>query len=367
LEHSTSVLSPKHVTMAEALAAAGYDTIAFSANPAFVTPRLGLAQGFDSFVVLHGAPEARKRDDAPTAAAFRKAPEPGTPADKVTNAVLAWLARRRGNAPFFAYVHYFDPHSDYDPPAAYAHRFGVDPASPIAAGQDALFRRPGALTPEELATLVALYDAEIAFTDTEIGRLLDGLAAQTRTPTLVVVTSDHGEEFNEHGGLQHGGTLYEEQLRVPLIFAHAGMAAGAVVDDAVSLVDLWPTIAARVGLRHPLTIAGRSGRNVLETRERGLEPTFADLARREEAHAVVVDPWKLIVSKAGTGGLYDLDRDPGERRDLAAADTARATLLQTALATRNATAAPVRAALPPASVRLSGRQRAQLQALGYLE
>src|SRR5205085_1198886 len=167
-------------------------TVALSANPAFVTPRQGLAGGFERFDVLHGpVAETRTRGAVPANGDFSLWVREATAAD-LTNAALDWLRTRDAARPYFLYLHYFDPHAAYTPPDDFARRFGVDPDSALAgiAQWDPLLA-PEAPSPDVLATLMALYDAEIAATDAAIGRLLDGMPDSYKTNTIVVVTADH--------------------------------------------------------------------------------------------------------------------------------------------------------------------------------
>jgi arylsulfatase A-like enzyme len=369
LEQSESALADERPTIAEAFRDAGYDTIAFSANPAYVTPVSGLGQGFARFDVLHGKRMPRNARGNVAAGDPRLLTrfEQATAKD-VTDAVLRWLDGRASALPFFAYVHYFDPHAGYFPPPEYARRFGVAPDAPLATkDQQHMLVRPGLPSADEFATLIGLYDGEIAFTDAEIARLLAALPRAR--PTLIVVTSDHGEEFGEHGGLQHGRTLFDEQLKIPLIMAGAGLPAGTVVDEPASLVDLWPTIAALVGRKDASAPEGIAGRDLLTAARTRTAPEFADLATAGGIHrrAVILGDWKLVVAIDDKVSLYDLAADAGERRDLATpAEQARVASLQRALAVRDGEALTARAAAPPVTIDLTPGRRERLKALGYL-
>jgi arylsulfatase A-like enzyme len=371
LERYTSALSPALVTMAEGFREAGYETAAFSANPAAVVPEVGFGQGFGRFDVLHG-PEVGPTEGLDVV--------PGDPllktrvlvatADVVTDAALAWI-RTHARAPFFAYVHYFDPHAGYFPPPEYAARFGVAPHAPMAgkAQWPVIARRRVPLFPGVLTTLVALYDGEIAFTDAEVGRLLAGVGDAVRSPTLLVVTADHGEEFGEHGGLQHGYMLWEEQLHVPLILAGAGVPSHGVVETPVSLVDLWPTIADLTGLEAVPDAAVRSWRGLIAGRPGGpAPPLYADLESDGGAHtrAEMDGRWKLLRNTDGTVSLYDLAADPAERHDLRVREPERARALAERLQARDAAARVARAHAEPGAVPLSAARRARLKALGYI-
>jgi len=380
VELNTSSIASDLPTMPEAFRGAGYVTGAVSANPAFVTPLQGMAQGFDHFIVLHGPPAKRATsiNTAPADPWLRSSVRVAT-ADRVTAAALHWIAgHSSGPAPFFLYVHYFDPHAAYFPPTKYAARFGVAPDHPLfGAAQWPLLLAPEApASAEDLATLVALYDGEIAFTDAAIGRLLEGIRARSTRPTMVVLTGDHGEEFGDHGGVQHGRTLWDELLRVPLVVAGPGIPHGSVVTAPVSLVSLWPTLAELTDVRPPTPT--RPDAPSLAGLLRGTAPPrapqrlFADLEARfprdrlVHRHAVVFGSWKLTVGADRRANLYDLETDPGEHRDLVAAEHGRERLLQTFLRVHNTAASAARAAVPPATITLTPERRDRLKALGYL-
>ena len=175
------------------------------------------------------------------------------------------------------------------------------------------------MTEEDRQFLVARYDAEIRFTDDTLRELFDEL--ETRgffEDALVVVTSDHGEEFAEHGSLLHQGYLYEELLRVPLILQGERVPPGRVESGLVSSIDIAPTILAYAGLPVPDAMAGRDllGERVVP------RPVFAQYGPRR--YALRTDRWKLIEDRLRDRiELYDLEADPGETRNLAGEEPER--------------------------------------------
>jgi arylsulfatase A-like enzyme len=378
LQANDDVLADGLTTLAERFAANGYATAGFSANAAFVTAEQGFAQGFDEFRVLHGEalPVTSKEDKIPLDPFWKKWAKVAS-ADLVTDAGIAWLGTRSAGAPYFLYLHYFDPHAGYFPPPPFRERMGVAADGPLVGAAQWDFwivsTKFGA-SPEQLTALRALYDGEIAFVDDEIGRLVTTLQQRGDDP-LIVVTSDHGEEFGEHGGLQHGATLFEEQLRIPLIVTGPRIPRGAVVDTPVSLVGLAATLGELAGLAGAATpppqpsFAGLIGRSPPGGDRDGdgrRAPMFADLGSVKARHrdAVVDGPWKMIRS-ATERHLYDLDADPGETRDLAATSTSDGDRLATMLDDRARVAASIRIA--PDTVPDSALRRARLKALGYAE
>jgi arylsulfatase A-like enzyme len=367
-ERLVSVLSDQQVTAAEMLAAAGYETVAFSANVSLVIPESGFGQGFERFDVLEAregngtaADPVAVRDGTNRAALAARA-------DELTDAVLAWVTSRpQSTRPFFLYVHYFDPHASYSPPAAYAAKFGVQPNDPLLApGQGAITFANKVPEARELATLQALYDAEIAFTDHELGRLFDRLGL---ADAVTIVTADHGEEFGDHGGMLHGKTLFEEMLHVPLIVAGGGLPAGRVVDAPVSLVSIFPTLGELAKATLP---AGLPSRSLVATLRGGApapEMIFADLAPAGAAHraAVIDDSWKLILNRGFVPLLFDLASDPGETKNRNQGEGARTMALQKGLGEHNKAGFRARAAAPPVQRALDADRRERLRQLGYVE
>jgi len=336
-------------TLAEHAEAAGISTVGVSASP-LVSRATNLARGFETFVEFSWD---RARHDWP-------------PAGEVNARFLAWLERNRGLR-FLAYLHYMDPHDPYTPPAALRPPppAGVRPA--VAAGQaDLLARRlaDAPLSAVEVEHLRRLYDAEIRAWDADLGTLLDALAQRgVADSTIVVLTADHGEEFQEHGRLKHRVHLYDELLHVPLVIAGPGVRPGRVAEQAQG-IDLFPTLAGLLGAAPPrglpgrdLLAAGADAPAISET----LYGIMPDGATTPIVSLRTAD-WKLIHAPAlGRYELYDLRRDPAEREDRFASAAEGA-----ALAARLAeweTAAPA----PP---RAEGHDPAlgeKLRALGYVD
>jgi arylsulfatase A-like enzyme len=225
-------------TLAQRMRHAGYATAAF-VNVLWCSPEIsGLDQGFDHY-------DYRETDESNRGSRSAAA---------TTDAVLSWI-EGAGDRPFFAVVHYFDPHLTYDPPVPYDAIYdrgpgphiprGFGSASQVFAIRDGSIR----LSPGQRDSLVARYDGEVRFTDEEFGRLREGLAHRGLwDDTLVVVVADHGEEFWEHGGFEHGHSHHRELLRVPLIVRRPDGPAGQVVVDRVRQLDIAPTILGFAGV-----------------------------------------------------------------------------------------------------------------------
>jgi arylsulfatase A-like enzyme len=236
---NTLELSDKLDTLAERMAEAGYFTGAISDN-LLITPRNGFDQGFRTFL------------SKPEHVAARKSAA-------VTTDAMAWL-EAHGECPFFLYLHFMDPHSDYRPPTPYRPRLpedGPDIRRFVRQGRGGKtadlrqhnrnFRLSGA----EQAHLLDLYDGEIAANDFQLGRLLAFLRQRGLADrTAVIFLADHGEEFDDHGKYSHATSLYEEMVHVPLIIrlpAGEPVAGPRVEHALVRITDLAPTVLALAG------------------------------------------------------------------------------------------------------------------------
>jgi choline-sulfatase len=345
-------------TLAETLQGAGWATAAV-VNVDFLDEPFGLSQGVADLDASWSESNLEVRDAAAT-----------------TEAALAWLDARPAGAPFFLLAHYFDPHAVYSPPPRYRRQF-AGPLDRDSAGfvfgtrEQMLLLRAGKLELPDglLERAKGLYDAELAFLDAELGRLFDGLEERgLARETLVVVTADHGEEFGEHGGFEHGHTLFQELLHVPLLMRLPGLIpAGEVVAPQVGLIDVAPTICDLAGVEVPRSFNGRSLRSVLAGEPVSASPVLA--------HGNFWGPaltswssgrWKLVLTPEGRGQraqLYDLESDPREERDLAQELPDRVAELRGELERALAEGAGPGTGT---AVQLTPEERQRLEALGYL-
>jgi arylsulfatase A-like enzyme len=257
-------------------------------------------------------------------------------AETVTEDALAWIDAN-SDGPFFAFVHYFDPHLSYSPPQPFDTRFDPDYSGRIGRAFD-LTEFPGTRTNnfEELRVLtdadwnhiVSLYDGEIAYTDQAVAALIEGLEERgLRDNTLLVFLSDHGEEFFEHEGFEHGHTLYNELLKVPLILSLPGVIPqGKRIEQPVRLLDVMPTALDVMGIPPGTHVEGVSlepliaGKELSGTRS-SLHPhhvSFAEaMLHGPEQKSLISHPWKLIYTMhSGERSLFNLDADPGETENL---------------------------------------------------
>jgi arylsulfatase A-like enzyme len=270
--------------------------------------------------------------------------------------------------PIFAFFHTYEVHSPYRSPPEYDGLFGAEECR-VATTSEALLELVGTagkvLDESDFDCIATHYDRGIRYTDDTLRRLADDLGAMGFLDNaLVIITADHGEEFGDHGGLLHGGTLFEELLHVPLIVWRSGMAEGRVDHSLASTIDLAPTILAAAGLEPPPIMEGR---DLL-----GANPTHLDHQRvfsqyGTTLYGVRTHDHKLIV-RGGWGNptLFDLENDPGERRNVAADHPELAAEL---LAELNEwrEARPRLEDLTSETVELSPEQIEQLEALGYTQ
>ena len=308
-------------TLAAALRGAGYRTAAFI-GAYVLDPRFGLAQGFETY----DAEIARRDDLAGELEAER-------PAEIVAGRALAWLDGLPPDAPFFLWVHLYDPHAPYAPPAGWTERAGGH-----------------------------AYDGEVAYADSQLGRLLDAVATRGATDrTLVVVAGDHGESLGDHGEPTHGLLVYEKAVAIPLVIAGAGVPR-AVRRDGVSLVDVVPTVTSLLRLGG---FEGTDGRDLFAPgaesadAEIYLETDYPATAGFARLRALVSGRWKYI------GGperpeLYDLASDPGEQADVS---VARRSVTDGMAARVNAIGAVT---TPSTAAPRSAEVAERLRALGYV-
>jgi arylsulfatase A-like enzyme len=300
------LLADPIVTWAEEAAQAGVTTVGISANP-LVSRATNMTQGFETFVEL---PWSAKGMNWATATA-------------VNRTFLRWLERNRSYR-FVAYLHYMEPHDPYTPPVTWSRELPADIAPALARGwirdtANQINWHGGALLPaDQIAYLRRLYDGEIHAWDTALSELLAALAELgVRDHTVLVITADHGEEFQEHGHLAHGGHLYEESIHVPLVIAGPGIAPGRR-SEQVQGIDLFPTLAGIVGIPTAPGLAGHDllaqpiARPAIIETGRGIAPDGSPMP----LVAVRDGGWKLIQAPAlGRAELYDVRRDPGEHDD----------------------------------------------------
>jgi arylsulfatase A-like enzyme len=322
-------LAGQHETLAEAFRRQGYATAAFVSSWV-LDPRFGWSQGFDVYDATFPDEGATmdKADAYPGAIwVGRKFRGLDRRAVETTLAAERWL--RDAPEPFFLFVHYFDPHRPYVPPPSFAQRVRDVPF-------DVSGRHFPGLSPHALLGVARGYQAEVLYLDDSLGELLAAVDARTDVErTLVVMTADHGEGLGDHGWLEHGVNLHDEQLHVPLVFRWRGrLPAGRRIETPLSVRVVAPTIAdlAWLGEFEP-----PGGRSIAEDLRAGREPESLPVFAQRRPHratdeipedvlkllgpagrtlAVRHGRWKLIRSEGAPPELYDVESDPDETRNV---------------------------------------------------
>ncbi len=325
-------VSDERETLAEVFADAGYSTAAFTEN-GFVSSRWGFAQGFDLYDdgsnLIQGSSFAGRAENT-----FGRA--------------IDWLAQK-SDAPVFLFIHSYQVHIPYSPPpreisrlsarrlhryqGRYSLRFDVSSIGAFNAGDLEL-------TPLERRQVELLYDAEVRSLDAQVGRLDRAIHQMgIEDETLLVLFSDHGEEFFEHGYLGHGSSLHQQALHVPVILRNrGGLPSGKRIPEVAGLIDLGPTlvelagIASRFETNSSVSLAGVAlneqpgrkvrpvvserflGKDACAQQQKGKPLTTCapmEVAIRDGEHTFIYDP------SSDVARLYNVSRDPREQRDLA--------------------------------------------------
>lgn len=304
------------------------------------------------------------------------------PAGLITTKALDFI--RDGDGPWFLYAHYIDPHAGYDPPEPHRSAFGPLPEMTPEEVEwlddnnyhtgyymdrfkyDVEFiqeRQYGEFSDSAKEAIRQLYDGECRYTDAELKRLIEAVQAEY-PQTLIVITSDHGEEFWEHGSIGHAKTVYEELSNVPLIVVGPGVAP-TVVESPVSTLDITPTVARYLGTEfNPLAqgsdlLTPRSATAPAYTSTKGSIPEF-----KLDAASVVEWPFKLVEDrKRGWTRLFDLVADPGEKTDISESNPDMKSKLETALAAHKTS---VEKGTAVETTAVSEEEMKALESLGYV-
>ncbi len=339
---------------AEIFRANGYRTAAVSASPVVRrtptrhNPEGGFDAGFEAFV------EDCLREDAAC----------------VNRAALGLIDEME--RPFFLYLHYMEPHAPYRPPPSYRRRFARDATrggfvaegNPKPIGRMLYGRGPEVtLDDADWQHLIDLYDDEIRYFDERFQGLLEALEQRDLTRnTLIVLASDHGENFRDHGHVEHCRDLFDSEIKTPLVIHVPGAGSSRRISLPVQNLDVVPTLVDLLGLdAGGARFDGRSLRPAIEGEALPAAPV---LASWNTTRSLVSGPYKVLVdAEAGRVEVYDLSADPGESRDLGARERTLARHLG-ALLEREFERAGLDVALDPESARaLEDR----LRELGYLE
>ncbi|UCH78130.1 MAG: sulfatase [Candidatus Coatesbacteria bacterium] len=347
-------------TLAQAFRAAGYDTAALVGNR--LLDRFSpIVDGFDDYRYWHWSPLLRALGFYHTnwygpamRTLLQQRLSPATSRELTVQ--FGRYLKRKHRRPYFLWVHYMDPHTPYSPPAGY-----------YLPGDERYIREYYPKMKSRRFAHHRLYEGECAFVDDLLEpMILPTLAADDNT--IVVITSDHGEEFWEHGNFDHGKSVYEPAVRVPLIISVPGVAPARLATP-VSHVDLAPTLLSLAGLEIPAAMQGRPFPVALGP-EAGTpvfvgSPFTPPRSRETRADALVAWPYKFIVNHEDMsrgGDLYDLAADAGERHPLSHNETT--SLLRVRIQRwKHDTESRRPSVLPEAE----GASEADLRALGYIQ
>ncbi|MDH3214183.1 MAG: sulfatase [Gemmatimonadota bacterium] len=339
--------------LAEILSESGYSTAAFVGS-AVLDGFYGLDQGFDVYDDEFGTDPSLEQEQ-------RRA-------ESVARPAISWLAR--AEAPYFVWVHLFDPHGPYDPPSPYDHDYYEgDPRSPEHRSMENIplvfYQNLQGIT--DIRYPLAQYKGEIGYTDQGIGSILDAIDDRDDAAgTLVVMTADHGESLGEDQYyFDHGETLHDACMRVPLLVRAPWRGAGKVVRGPVSLVDLLPTVLSLLGLVAPGDTEGQDLTPYLDSgtvpdRMVFFETYLPTLSRRSPLFGVQTAEWKTI-GNAGHAALFHHPSDPRETVNLASQNTNKLNELRAVLV-RYANTRPTSGEM----IQPSDEQLEKLRALGYV-
>jgi arylsulfatase A-like enzyme len=313
-------------SLATRLTRSGYQSMAVI-NSHNLSERYGLDQGFESFNYVSEWDNEKSR--------ARRLTNKG---NELADRALQWIDAR-DERPFFLFLHSYDVHTDFAAKKRYVKMFAGAYGGRFNGSTNQLVdvrNKKLALAASDSEHLVDLYDAEIRQMDEMIKRILDyleqsGLAKNT----YVVLVSDHGEEFMEHGSVLHGRTYFEEVIRIPMLIRGPGVPAGERIDEPVSLVDITPTVLSLLGLSEDPSLDGADlspfwrdpsnaprGRFLFAEADHRIQVNGK--ARDDIIRMVRVGQHKLIYDRAREQkALYDLAVDPNETSDLSQANGSR--------------------------------------------
>lgn len=288
----------------------------------------------------------------------------------VTDMAIDWISSRDGDDPSFLWVHYMDVHHPYVPPAEHQMAFRDEPIEEREAIKlrRKMIEEPDAITDDELAKLIDLYDAEIRYADAEIGRLVAAAVDTWGEDTATLVTSDHGEEFREHGGFSHHATFYDEVIHVPFVLNRTDeKEANRRCDELVGLLDVSPTLVDAAGLEVPTNWYGKSLLEMLDGQGWPRDEIIGDWKNTdtgEERFCVRSHDWKYIVTDEREY-LYSLADDPNETENVLSSHPDVAASMQDVLAEHRREVEDTR--LDLGAVEMEEGIKERLRDLGYQE
>jgi arylsulfatase A-like enzyme len=348
-------LSDQATTLAEYLKTRDYRTAAFSATPNN-SRALGTDQGYDDFVESWKV-VARKDSIDPFL---------------LSGLAVRWLAEHGDESPLHLQLHFVPPHAPYKPAPDFDlftdpdYQGRCDGRNETLAALDSSKFLP---TPKDLAHVIALYDGNLRAADAAVSQVLQALRRRRRWKnTVVLIVSDHGEAFLEHGRMGHNSTAFDEMLRVPFILRLPRPVDSTApnLDGLVTLADIVPTLLSTAGIEAE---PGLAGVNLLGSAVPGSPPPRSGFVIRTTGrpplYAFRTAQWKLMLSGSGLGALFDLADDPKERRDLSLENRAVFAGLGRSLTRRLAVQPRFEPVINPD--KLPDQDVEMLKALGYVQ
>ena len=301
-----NIFSDELTTLTEILNTHGYTTFGVASNH-HLSEKFGFARGFDYFKYL-----------------------PSLPAQFVNKAIYSWESEIKRSDKFFLWIHYYDPHNPYAPRTPWIEHY----TSKELTKKLKLYQKPMRSLeqlipqlkkyPQALSNLIALYDSEINYVDYFIGLLMQKFELDKNT--LIVITSDHGEEFLEHGYLCHAHKLYQESIKIPLIIQFPNRTKKETFEKHINLIDIMPNILHILDINPPEHILGKSfwekkgllwwaKHKLLKSQK--INYNFSELDRNSILKTIMTSEWKYIYNyKDKTEQLYNIKADPLESNNL---------------------------------------------------
>ena len=330
-------------TMAELLSVVGYETAGFSANPHFGISPWGLGRGFQTYTdateaLGYSFDASRLGHDLVEPLSeewFHRSRFNEFSAHQLNEQIYYWFARR-SDRPFFLLVHYDDAHDSYEVPSPYDHIYGPVSEDAKRLLPEAKYSRVR-LTAGQRESVIASYDGALRYIDSQVGELLRFLQQSPEwSNTYVIVTSDHGEAFGEHGAYTHGWDLHREVLHVPLVVAGPGIPTGVRIKDTASTRKIFPTILQWSGMKQPVllqrSLSAMWGSHYLPVLPE--EPTISEFldpappAVPRGLISVTTREWHFIYYADHQSRLYHWPSDPLEQHDVAESPDNQAILVR---------------------------------------
>lgn len=318
------------VRLAEVLNYVGYKTQAIVMNP-FILPAFHFDKGFDNFCLIADVISEKKEAflwkylKSKIFVGVKNSRSKCNHTVEITKKAIEWLKSKRAQ-PFFLWIHYLDPHMPYERYKTY----GLNPGYKGILRDTEFVRRliPSTIRLDKCKFSVAdknqiktFYKEEILFVDENVGLLLKKLEELKLVEnTIIVLTSDHGEEFWDHNGFEHGHTMYQELVHVPLIFQFPGVLPRRKrISKQVRIIDIMPTILDLAGIEHNLKIQGKSLMPIIKGEEKEDRIAFSDnLLQYEERKLIRTKKYSFIYfPDSQKKELYDLEKDSLEMNNVA--------------------------------------------------